>query len=258
MKIRNHTPATGPAIRLCSCVREIEPAEQRRVRQEPAERHRPRPAAQHRTASRPSQSACRDCRSRYRVPKARRHDRRCRDRCQHRVVEHLGELEAGRQDHDQQQDGPDRQPTAARPASRTRARCNRPTSRARRAASHGFRGPGPSETAPSNGASSATQTPTIVFAKLQASCPRTGSPITTFAKYGGNTNTYDQTDVRRARELEQRPGELSAQIGRRLAGRGQCGIDVHVRGGLGVRMSPRSAAGLPRRCRGMPRHPPPG
>ena len=57
------------------------------------------------------------------------------------------------------------------------------------AASQGFLGPVRSEIAPMSGASSATQTPTIVLAKLQASWPRTGSPITTLAKYGGNTNT---------------------------------------------------------------------
>ena len=56
-------------------------------------------------------------------------------------------------------------------------------------ASHGFLGPVRSEIAPMRGASSATHTPTIVLARLHASWPRTGSPMTTFAKYGGNTNT---------------------------------------------------------------------
>jgi hypothetical protein len=56
-------------------------------------------------------------------------------------------------------------------------------------ASHGFRGPVRSEIAPIRGANSATQMPTIVLAKLHASCPLTGSPMTTLAKYGGKTKT---------------------------------------------------------------------
>ena len=50
------------------------------------------------------------------------------------------------------------------------------------AASHGFLGPVRSETAPISGAKIATQMPTMVFARLQASCPRTASPMTTLAK----------------------------------------------------------------------------
>ena len=51
----------------------------------------------------------------------------------------------------------------------------------------GLRRPMRSEIAPVSGASTATQTPTIVFARLQSSWPCTGSPMTVFVKYVAKT-----------------------------------------------------------------------
>jgi hypothetical protein len=103
-------------------------------------------------------------------------------------VEHLGELEAGREDDTSNRIVPTLSPPCA-PGIAHHSAMQLIDMVNAIAASHGLRGPVRSETAPMSGASRATQTPTMVLAKLHASWPRTGSPITTLAKYGGKTKT---------------------------------------------------------------------
>ena len=170
------------------------------------------------------------CRSRSRAQKGRRHAPGLAIEAQHRVVEDFRELEAGGQDHDQDQDRVDRQATL-------RSGHREPEQHA--AHRHDERDGGEpwfsragaiGHRRRSAARAARRRCRRWCSRELQASCPRTGVADDDAREVGREHEDVDQADVGRARELEQRPGELAAQIRRLLAGRrkrcavrGRCG-----------------------------------
>ena len=179
MKIRNHTPATGPAIRLCSCVAGSRPNSGLSGRSPPSVI----PEAGSATPNSITIIAVSVPRLPVAIPSPESPPTRAGVAIEASIAlwnTSVNWKQVARITTRSRMTLTGRPPCAPGIANQSAMQLTDMMSAT--AASHGFLGPVRSETAPISGARSATQMPTIVFARLQASCPRTASPITTLAK----------------------------------------------------------------------------